>query len=220
VNRAQIVGQLRRMAAFEDSSLEKLKSESAQFGEHPDWPWIGLVLSGATRGGSWRWEKSVKPRYEDELSWSAISELAAEERRVRLETVGRFWRQTAIWLEHAYLNVHAAGGPLAVRERLSQMSANDVINYWKSFKGVKDKYARNIMMDIYHPNFRKDFFAIDSRLEALLPILGYAGQRNYLSMERFLLDLSREVGLNAWDLDRLLYSKHSEIKQQFETQQI
>ena len=99
---------------------------------------------------------------------------------------------------------------------LSLMPTCDVIAYWKSYKGVKDKYARNIMMDIYHPNFRKDFFAIDSRLDELLPMLGYVGSRDYQSKEQFLIELARDIGIDAWDLDRLLYSKHSELKVQLD----
>ena len=213
MNREQTLEQLRRMLASEAALLRQLKHDATHFGDHSDWPWIGLVLSAATRGGSWRWEKSVKPRYESELSWSAISQITAIERRRRLETVGRFWRKTATWLEQAFAEVESAGGPMALRDKLDLMPASDVIAYWKSINDVKDKYARNIMMDIYHPKFREDFFAIDSRLESLLPILGYVGKRDYLSKERFLVELARDVGVDAWDLDRLLYIKHSELKQ-------
>ena len=157
----------------------------------------------------------MKPRYQSDLSWLSISQISAEDRRTRLETVGRFWRQTASWLEQAYLQVQSVGGPKELRVKLSLMPANDVIAYWKSFKGVKDKYARNIMMDIYLPNFRKDFFAIDSRLDELLPMLGYVGPKDYLSKERFLIELASDIGIDAWDLDRLLYSKHSELKGKF-----
>lgn len=216
MNRAQIVEQLGHMMASEANAFEQLKKDAVEFGDHTDWPWIGLVLSAATRGGSWRWEKLVKPRYQSDLSWLSISQISAEDRRARLETVGRFWRQTASWLEQAYLQVQSDGGPKELREMLSLMPTNDVIAYWKSYKGVKDKYARNIMMDIYHPNFRKDFFAIDSRLDELLPMLGYVGSRDYQSKEQFLIELARDIGIDAWDLDRLLYSKHSELKVQLD----
>jgi hypothetical protein len=215
VNREQIVEQLRRIAQSEVLTLERMRREATQFGDHPDWPWIGRVQSAATHGGSWRWEEKVRPIYESKLSWSAISEILPSERRERLETVGRFWDKTATWLEQAYIKIQSAGGPEALRDRLNLMPAKEVISFWKSFQGFNEKYARNIMMDIYHPNFRNDFFAIDSRLEALLPILGYVGKRNYLSREKFLFDLSGDVGVIAWDLDRLLYSKHKEIKDHF-----
>lgn len=212
MRRAEVVEFLRGLAARERAALDQLKRDATQFGQHQDWPWNGLVLSAATRGGSWRWEKNVQPRYEDELSWSIISELTPDERRTRLETVGRFWRKTADWLENAYHQVAVAGGPTELRMQLSRMSASDVIAFWKALNDIKDKYARNIMMDVYDLHFRTAFFAIDSRLESLLPLLGYDGQRRYSKREEFLCQLASDIGIQAWDLDRLLYGQHAEIK--------
>ena len=50
--------------------------------------------------------------------------------------------------------------------------------------GIGDKYARNIMMDVYHEDFR-DSIAVDARIKAVSERLGlsfasYSGPRGVL----------------------------------------
>jgi hypothetical protein len=75
------------------------------------------------------------------------------------------------------------------------------------FDGLGDKYARNIMMDVYDARFRNDRFAIDSRIAGLLPHLGYTGGKGYEEQENFLAGLARAARMEGWELDRLLYNE-------------
>lgn len=209
--RSTIVKLLRDVVREKRDVLEATKRASVQFGQHDDWPWIGIVLSAATRGGSARWERRVAPRYDSELSWKALQGLSSDDRRQRLLTVGRFKNRAADWLEQAYEQFTREGGPAGVRTKLKRMTAEEVITFWMSFKDVKEKYARNVMMDIYHPDFRQCYFAIDSRILKLLPLLGYAGRRSYGEQEMFLRDLATEVGVESWELDRTLYQAQKQL---------
>jgi hypothetical protein len=80
----------------------------------------------------------------------------------------------------------------------------------KKFPGIGDKYARNIMMDVYHPDFR-DSIAVDARINAISNALGLSFA-SYRDHEAFYLDVAKEAGLNGWELDRLLFNFRTEVE--------
>jgi hypothetical protein len=199
-------------AAWEHAgALECSKAAAVEHGGHPDWPWNGIVLSAATLGGSWRWDKRVKPIYDAELSWAVLGGLSMEQRQERFNKVGRYWPRTSAFLERMYGRLLQEGGPGVTRSKLAVMTGSETITFWSAFDGVGPKYARNIMMDVYHPNFRRTYFAIDSRIQKLLPVLGYCGPMRYDAMETFLTELAADIGIDGWDLDRLLYQRHDDL---------
>ncbi|WP_288338440.1 hypothetical protein [uncultured Sphingomonas sp.] len=207
----RVVEVLKKLAVEHADALAASKRAAIEHGRHSDWPWNGIVLSAATLGGSWRWEKRVQPIYDAELSWRALLGLTAEERRQRFNKVGGYWRRTSAFLERVYGRLLEEGGPEGSRSTLEEMSGPEILAFWAAFDGVGPKYARNIMMDIHHPSFRRDYFAIDSRIQKLLPVLGYTGPNRYESMEAFLNKLAADTGMEGWDLDRLLYQRHDDL---------
>lgn len=200
------------LKAAEDQAVELNRSrrDAEAWGRHQDWPWNGIILSAATRGGSARWVK-VSMRYDNELSWTALAQATPQERRRRLETVGRFWRRTADWLEQVWARFEIEGGPAAIREKLKEMDAGEIISFWKSFPNIGDKYARNLMMDAHDPRFRQGYFAIDSRIQSLLPVLALQASKSYDGTEEQLRGLAASLGLDCWTLDRLLYQCHDRL---------
>ena len=54
---------------------------------------------------------------------------------------------------------------MACREKTAK------IQFLKTFKGIGQKYARNMMMDVYDKDFR-DSIAIDARIDGILDKLG------------------------------------------------
>jgi hypothetical protein len=213
MQRELIVAVVGRTYIEQKHVLDGLKNTAGTFGAHPDWPWKGIILSGATRGGSARWPQ-VECRYEGELAWDKIFPLADTQRHQRLLTVGRFKNRTAECLEQVFAHLKAVGGPAGLRRRLSSMNASQIIGFWCSFREIGDKYARNIMMDIYDSRFRNGFFAIDSRIGALLKVLGYDGPPKYAAQEFFLNELAAELQIESWELDRLLYNQNSGLQKQ------
>jgi hypothetical protein len=211
MERSEVVKFLREKFDQHRDLLMQAKDDAEKWGGHADWPWNGLVLSAATRGGSARWDRNVKPRYERELSWAVIEGVTDGERRQRFETVGRFWRRTAKWLEVVYQHILDKGGPPSIRATLASMDADAVIAFWRAFLDIGDKYARNMMMDVYDRRFRDGRFAVDSRIKALLPGLGYQGRNLYVAQEGFLNALASDVAIEGWELDRLLYQANNQI---------
>lgn len=61
----------------------------------------------------------------------------------------------ALWLNANYVRVHALGGPPSARaELLACTDAAGMVTWWRTFAGIGEKYARNVMMDVYYPEFR------------------------------------------------------------------
>ena len=74
----------------------------------------------------------------------------------------------------------------------------------KQFHGIGDKYARDIWMNVYDPDFR-ECMALDSRAQSITGALGYSFKR-YEEHEQFYLEIAHAAHINGWELDRLLYN--------------
>lgn len=91
------------------------------------------------------------------------------------------------------------------------------IEFLKTFTGMGDKYARNILMDAYHREFR-DSIAYDERLKKIAKALEL-DFNTYGDAEQFFLDAARKAGLNGWELDRLLYHATDQVLNEIESVQ-
>ena len=100
--------------------------------------------------------------------------------------------------------VSEMGGPTeATRQALAQEGKEAKIALMKRFYGIGPKYARNIWMDAYHPDFR-DTIAVDLRMRKITKALGYSF-KTYEEEERFYQNIVKDAGLQGWEVDRLLY---------------
>jgi len=96
------------------------------------------------------------------------------------------------------------GGPRQAKaELLKRNGCEAKIQFWREFKGIGKKYARNIMMDAYHPDFR-NFIAVDERLKKVSRFLGLAFH-TYEQEEQFYLEVAKRAGIEGWELDRMIY---------------
>jgi hypothetical protein len=93
---------------------------------------------------------------------------------------------------------------VAKERLLREVGREAKIRFLDAFPGIGEKYARNIMMDVYHEDFRESI-AIDSRIKAISEALGLSFS-SYADHEAFYLTVARKAGLNGWELDRLLYN--------------
>ena len=99
---------------------------------------------------------------------SRLNELRAV---LRLAKV-RMPDKKAGWLADAFEQIATAGGPSRVKkELLTRDGREGKIAFWLEFKGIGKKYSRNIMMDVYHPEFH-DSIAIDQRIKKISLTLG------------------------------------------------
>ena len=97
------------------------------------------------------------------------------------------------------------GGPEKAKEKLLSLKGREKkIKFLMQYHGIGKKYSRNIMMDVYHEDFRSSI-AIDVRIKAISELLGVHFD-SYEEEEKFYLDAAEKSGLNGWEVDRLLYN--------------
>jgi hypothetical protein len=139
-----------------------------------------------------------EPSLHDRVTWEAIECLSAKRRRRSLaETLAaapvRMAEQKADWLCANFDRIRRDGGPDQVKADLCACVGRAAkIEFLKTFDGIGDKYARNIMMDSYHREFR-DSIAYDERLKKIAKALDLRFSR-YEDAEKFFLDAGREAG--------------------------
>jgi hypothetical protein len=94
-------------------------------------------------------------------------------------------------------------------QELAQNGREGKVAFMQRFHGIGHKYARNIWMDVYHPDFR-NAIAVDERIQRISESLGYLFKNN-AEHERFYQEIAKEVGLEGWEGDRLLYNHRDEF---------
>lgn len=194
--------------------LEHIKAGAAKF-DQPDWIWEALLLSFGTMGNSRGAVLVHNPQIHATVRFDALRELSRDARRDAIETALRAAkvRMPSVktrWLVENFDRIVADGGLQAVKDRLSECRGIAAkLRFLRTFKGIGQKYARNLMMDVYHPDFR-DSIAVDVRIKSVSARLGLAFTR-YADEEKFYLCVARRAGLSGWELDRLLYNFTADV---------
>ncbi len=179
--------------------------------ERLDFVWHFLLQSFATMGNSRGWDGLIGNRDNyRQVTFDALSGLGSSERLKKLDEVLRVAKvrrpgMKAIWLNRNHEMIAEMGGLEEARKQaLAQGGMEAKISFMKRFHGIGDKYARNIWMDVRHPDFRHTI-AVDERIKKVTQALGYAFN-TYEEEERFYQQIAEEAGLQGWELDRLLYN--------------
>jgi thermostable 8-oxoguanine DNA glycosylase len=199
----------RSLAKLKRPLLESLKANHADLARD-DFLWHYLLQSFATLGGVSGWDGLIgnDANYR-KMSYEIFSDMAAPERlphATELFTTAkvRYANRKAPNIVACFDKIHAMGGLLVAKETLlHQKGREGKIAFLKSFPGIGDKYARNIMMDVYHEDFR-DSIAIDIRIQAISTQweLKFA---SYVDHESFYMGVAEAAQLNGWELDRLMF---------------
>jgi hypothetical protein len=213
--RQRLVAIAKSLAKEKSDLLEKSKAEYHQM-ERSDFIWHYLLQSFATMGNARGWDDLIgnTDNYE-KVTFDALAQLSPLDRRSVLEQTlrdakVRWPAKKAEWLARNFDRIVEMGGLAEVKEiLLSKSGREDKIRFLKSFVGIGDKYSRNIMMDVYHPDFRESI-AIDARITGLSNELGLSFD-GYEEHEQFYLDVAHEAGLSGWELDRLIFNFREEI---------
>lgn len=191
--------------------LEILQEEGKSEQTRPDFIWHFLLQSFATMGSSRGWHGLIGDRANYErVTFEALSNLKRSDRPKLLDEVMRSAKvrmpgKKAVWLDLNYDLVVGIGGlQEAKRQAFAEHGTEPKIAFMKQFHGIGDKYARNIWMDVYHPDFHNSI-AIDERVKRITEALGYYF-KTYDQHERFYQNVAREADLQGWELDRLLYN--------------
>lgn len=220
--RADLIKVVRRLAAEHNSELEALREQAHSIAKRPDFLWHEFLVSFATMQGARGWKELMEnPANYGKVTYDALSREPTSERRLQilLETLAlckvNIYRQKAYWLSSNYESIAAKGGLQAVQQHLLGLQGRDAkIAYLLQFEGIGDKYARNIMMDLYHDDFRQSI-AIDARVKQVSRGLG-VNISDYGKHEEYYLQVAGEAGLEGWELDRILWGFLPEVMQGLE----
>ena len=208
---------LRDLAERERSYLDKLKLKHRREFQRDDFVWIALLRSASTMGNSQAYRRLFEnPQMLRKVRFETLKALSRPQRqKVLSETpraTGMRWPdRKAKWLNRNFQRIVKLGGPKeAKRALLSAPGREGKIKFLRTFDGIGPKYARNIMMDIYHRDFHESI-AVDARIKAISRRLGLFF-KGYAEHEQFYLDCAHDAGLNGWELDRLIYNFKEEIE--------
>jgi hypothetical protein len=197
--------------------IEELKSSSAARWEETDFVWEALLLSFSTWGNAGGMKLFEDSELHTQVRFAALLQLAPSERLKKVETCLRAgnvrWAvRKAVLLIDNFERILRDGGPEAVkRELVARSGSDEKIKFLQTFRGIGKKYARNMMMDVYHEDFRQSI-AIDQRIKKILTVFHRKfDDAKYDESERFLLRAAEEADLNGWELDRLLFLYTDEI---------
>ena len=212
----RLVAVVRPLATEKQAELARLK-EGCSGLARPDFIWHYLLQSFSTMGRASGWhglienqENYQRVRY-DVLAGLAPKARDAQVRKVCQAAGIRMPDRKADFILGCFAFVERRGGPEAVKaELLAQPGRDAKIRFLDSFPGIGPKYARNIMMDVYHEDFR-DSIALDVRIMAISEVLGLSFA-SYAEHESFYLDVARQAGLNGWELDRLLFNFRPDVE--------
>lgn len=191
--------------------LEEMKRDGARLMERPDFVWYSLLESAATLGNSRGHEGLIANSDNfDLVSFRSLESLSISDQRQRLDQVLRQARVRMPGLKAARLDrnfkiIETMGGlEAAKRGALSALGRPGKLAFMKQFHGIGDKYARDIWMNVYDPDFR-ECVALDSRVQSITRALGYSF-KSYEEHEQFYIEIAHAADLNGWELDRLLYN--------------
>jgi hypothetical protein len=210
-----LVRAVRTVYEHHRTEIDDLKREGELLWMAPDFIWEQLLRSFSTMGNARGMRLMRDPVLHDRVTYRAVVDLTPAERRTVLmgALAAASVRMAACktgWLCSNFDRIQLDGGPDAVKTTLSWCNGrNAKIAYLKTFHGIGDKYARKVMMDAYHSEFR-DSIAFDVRLKKIADALPFA-YNGYTDAERFFLGVATSAGLNGWELDRLLYHATDEI---------
>lgn len=199
-----------RVVAF----LKSAKQKGRELLLREDFIWHEILLSFATWGSS-RGAKNLKF---EELTYKKLSRLKKVQRRSLVakeftQAKLRYAKNKTGYLLYNLSLIEDMGG-LKEANKTVLDNANDCdakIKILKKFKGIGEKYARNIMMDAYHPQFH-DSIAVDQRIKNISKELGLRID-SYDDYIQFYRKVACKVGIQPWELDRLLYKCEKSILQ-------
>jgi hypothetical protein len=216
------VAAVRAVAATRLAEVEERKRSYHELAR-PDFVWHFLLQSFATMGRASGIHGLIgTPANYSRVTYSALAQLPVEERVTVVHEVCRAAKirmpgMKARFILQCFEFVTRLGGPEATKAKLLAETGRDAkIRFLQTFPGIGPKYARNIMMDVYHEEFR-DSIAIDVRIKAISELLGQTFG-SYDEHEKFYLAVAADAGLNGWELDRLLFGFRPEIEAQIRQQ--
>lgn len=186
--------------------LEGKKQQGRELLLRNDFIWHEILLSFATWGSS----LGARKLDFDGLAYEKLSSLDSGKRRGLVESkfkaAGlRYATKKIDYLLYNFYLVAEKGGVGAANRAVLDDSRGPEAKKkaLREYKGIGKKYAYNIMMDAYHPEFH-DSIAVDQRIKNISKELDLPTSK-YDDYLNFYQKAALEIGIDPWDLDRVLY---------------
>ncbi|AHY45711.1 Hypothetical Protein RradSPS_0428 [Rubrobacter radiotolerans] len=215
VAKAELTKTARRIADEQKEKLDKLKANAPDL-ERPDFVWHYLLRSFSTMGGIKGFAGLIdNPDNYKEVTYERLAEISDEERLAHADGVCRrakvnYPGNKGRYITKSFAQVCSLGGPEVAREKLLNCKGREAkVRFLMQFHGIGPKYARNIMMDVYHEDFHNSI-AIDSRIQSISNAWGLSFG-SYEEHEDFYLSVAKGADLNGWELDRLMFNFKDEF---------
>lgn len=198
-----------------DKRIEELKQTAQQRRERPDMLWFELILSMATLRGSSGSTLATEDEYYNQVQYQTLLEMNEDERIDHLEDVlldagVNMHLRKADFINAQVQRIDSLGGLNSAQQEFEERDGKEAkMDFLREFKGVGDKYARNIGMDIFHPDFQ-DTIALDTRVKGISDELSVEFN-SYEKHEQFYISVADRLDTTAWELDRILYRYTDEV---------
>jgi hypothetical protein len=195
--------------------IEEQKRTAEQRRERSDTLWFELILSMSTWQGSSGSDLATEKEYYSEVTYNKLLQMPEKERVQHLKQVlfdagVNMHEKKSRYISSHVNRIESMGGLDAAQQEFeSKDGKNAKMNFLKQFKGIGDKYSRNIGMDLFHPDFR-DTVALDTRIRNVTDELGI-GFDSYEQEEEFYIAVADRIGVTPWELDRILYRYTDEV---------
>ncbi|NTH24983.1 hypothetical protein G6K83_07835 [Agrobacterium rhizogenes] len=198
----------------------RLRWKAITEGLEPDWLWNAFLESLATNGGARHWEHLKFIRREfigcgaaDPLCWHQVLEYdhGKLDNWLSVAANPHFQRWKGIKRNLLdFVEAHRGDRLRSAQEELARSDRESSISIMSALPGIKDKYARNLLMGVGHLHFMDNSLALDSRIEGFLNrVTGlghtYRSRSAVAWTEGELVRLAHRVGITAWQMDRLLF---------------
>ena len=211
MTRDEFIETLSKLWEEHQGELSTALAETRLKKSQPHWLWDVYLMSICTNGGSNNYARK-KEQYGIALEWKHLAKISKQNRADLFHNLPNPRRRKLLSpaLEDSFNSILEAGGPESVALHYDGLATvAERMKFWKSFRGIGEKYARNIPMDIGDPLFTQHI-ALDSRINQLIDkVVDAPAKSNYEARETFVLALGQDAGItNAWYLDRLLYKCH------------
>jgi hypothetical protein len=208
LRRERLVEALRHLTPVMHRKLARLKSDAEALRRDPEMLWRQLVNCSATHGNARGWERLfVSGGLPAALKYGALRGQVPARRRLSIEralrTAAVRWApRKSMWLANNYVRIEELGGVRRATRQVLELSGRQAkLDFVLKFDGIGPKYAFNLWMDLYDPDFR-DCVAVDIRLGN---VLGELGAGKSVRPQEYFRGLAREARLEPWELDRLLF---------------
>jgi hypothetical protein len=208
--RNKLVEALRNAPRRMREKLDSLKRMGEDLSNRPDLIWHMLLQSMSGMGNNRGYARLILNDTNYRMvAWATVEALPKSERLAHIHSAlaaaaVRMPGRKARWLTDYFDKIEQMGGISKALEQMRSLKGREgKLPFFQLFAGIKDKYGRNIWMDLCDPDFR-DAVAIDVRLKKMYAVLGIPTD-DYARAEQAMLEIAREAGLTGWGLDRLLF---------------